>query len=354
MADLYVRATGGNDSNDGSTFALAKATLQAAFDAILAGNTLKICGDDSSNIFTLSATVDVDMNAGANPSPTPSTMIKILACDMSTGAPYAGSGKVEITTTSTLANGLLQIGAAPYFEWQDFLFNGGGSGKGSYCVYCTNNGAYRHRWIRCRATNAGSHGFYVRAEGAYEWDFVLCEIDNNGKGGTGWGIYSSSTTRAAFAFTSCSIHNNHDSGVYLGSSVTIIRNSKIYKNGGHGIHFSGANHFYLSNTVVFGNTLNGIEITFGATTNLMITNTIFRSNGGYAIDTNGGNSDQLTYCDYNCFHNNTSGSIDIDGGTPKGSSNVLSDPLFTSETAGSEDFTLQASSPCKNAGMGIA
>jgi len=42
----------------------------------------------------------------------------------------------------------------------------------------------------------------------------------------------------------------------------------------------------------------------------------------------------------------------INGGVLPGYGNVTTDPLFESIVSGSEDFSLQSTSPCLNAGYG--
>ena len=88
-----------------------------------------------------------------------------------------------------------------------------------------------------------------------------------------------------------------------------------------------------------------------ASQDLVVYNNIFRLNGGYGLAFNS-KEGFFQLFDYNCYHNNTSGHTDHNGGTPYGENNVLSDPQFTSEVDGSEDFTLQDESLCIAAGFG--
>lgn len=80
----------------------------------------------------------------------------------------------------------------------------------------------------------------------------------------------------------------------------------------------------------------------------MVNNSVFRSNGAYGIDYNGVASYASWNEDYNCFSNNTSGTISIGS---IGAHSITDDPLFTSETDGAEDFTPQSSSPLLGAGI---
>ena len=108
----------------------------------------------------------------------------------------------------------------------------------------------------------------------------------------------------------------------------------------------------------FANTGDGLSILSSSDT-VQVYNNIFRSNGGYGINTSTGTLGQFFYLDYNCSNNNTSGHIDINGGTLPGSNNVLTNPYFKVETDGSEDFRLQSTStgdandsPCLDVGIG--
>ena len=76
---------------------------------------------------------------------------------------------------------------------------------------------------------------------------------------------------------------------------------------------------------------------------------IFFDNSAYAVNTNT-QPGILRFADYNCYSSNTSGVTDMD--TIPGINNVFADPEFTDTTLGSEDFSLQAGSPCLGTGAG--
>jgi hypothetical protein len=127
----------------------------------------------------------------------------------------------------------------------------------------------------------------------------------------------------------------------------------FYDNGGDALICTSGGQIVIKNNVFFANDSDGIYISSATNCSpIHVVNNIFRSNGGYGINMNSIDTDLIGYCDYNCYSNNSSGAIDIFGGTPPGSNNVTSDPKFVSETDGSEDFNLQSDSPCKNAGYG--
>ena len=99
----------------------------------------------------------------------------------------------------------------------------------------------------------------------------------------------------------------------------------------------------------FGNTGDGIEMD-ADTSNVILENNVFRTNGGYGVNTNTGTLNAFLSWKNNCSNNNTSGHIDINGGTMPGTDNLTVDPEFESEVDGSEDFTPDADSPLLQAG----
>ena len=359
MAVKYVRATGGSDANNGTTFALGWATLAYAFSGsnasrVAAGDTLAICADTGANAFVLTASVSPDY-PGA---PTYFNPVYLAGYSMA-GLPLTNGSFAKITTASTLASGLFSLPTASnflYTRFSNLLFDGGGSGKASYAISTnlqSNNG---HVFNNCRFTNCSSHGIYGSWQNGvgYPWRFLQCEIDNNGKGGSGNGIASTSSARGNIYMRGCSIHNNAGYGVQFGD-VGIFINNLIYKNSNDGIQNTQAGGQNITcifeGNVFFGNTGDGLEVQSTAWIGSIVNN-IFRSNGGYGIRTNGMDVDMLNMAlmTNNCSHNNTSGHIDINGGVLPGLGNITSNPLFTSETAGSENFSLQSGSPCINAG----
>ena len=96
-----------------------------------------------------------------------------------------------------------------------------------------------------------------------------------------------------------------------------------------------------------------------------ITNNIFRTMAQPVIDLTNGPSDRVGYMvEANCFSDCPSGFVKDQDGTYSGlaalqaagydtlQKSITDDPLFTSEVGGSEDLSLQAGSPCINAGVG--
>lgn len=354
MAIKYVRATGGSDANDGLSFVTGWATLAWAFNAsntrrIAAGDTLAVCGDTDNNIFTLAAS----LIPSSSSTPSLTAPLYILGYSM-LGNQLTNGNFVKITTTSSLLNGLLYFATGQVFNYCKFsniLFDGGGSGKANYAI--GNYQAYQNiTFDNCRFTNCSSYGVFqntgVAGIGA-SWKYIQCEIDNNGKGGTAGGM----NHPGSIYIIGSKIHDNNGYGI-LSSNVGIFINNLIYKNSGDGITYTGTGNDdvlgIFKNNVFFGNSGDGLELS--ATSYSSVFNNIFRSNGLYGIRTNALDIDRanMDLFSNNCSHNNTSGHIDINGGVLPGSGNITSNPLFVSEAAGLENFTLQSTSLCLNAG----
>lgn len=339
----YYQGSGGNDSNDGLSWGNRFATMQKLFDTCTAGDTGYFQGE------TVSSTVDIDTNTGTSDAP-----IIYHGCD-SSGNALSGSSQATIDTSSTLANGVLHASAntPDYLIFKQMKVDGGGSGNGEYCVQTADSDSH-HAWtfVNCRFTNADNHGLYIRA--ASPWTFVNCQIDNNGAGGSGNGILPTNNARGSFNLINCRIHDNADAGARIGyssSNLLIVKGCVFYDNGDVGLYCGATtNYAIICNNVFFKNSSDGIYFSSGNDT-IILYNNIFRINGGYGINSNN-DIDHFVYMDYNCSHVNTSGHWNLNGGTLFGSNNVTSDPKFTSETDGSEDFTLQSDSPCIDAGFG--
>lgn len=336
MATYYSshNAGGGGAGTNGDPF-----TLQELFDNVDAGDLGLV---KNTGTYTPSATIDADNSSAATY--TNLATIRGANSDGSDDGTIATISGSSLPATSDLINcnvsalhlkmeGLRLTAATRYNINLNTALN-----------------VSRIILYRCRVDNASSHGIYNQESTA---QFALrmydTEIDSNG----GDGIGSAGISRGGIQADNCTFHDNTGAGVEdtNTNAKSIYTGCLFYDNGTHGLSLhNDIIGLIVKHCVFFNNTNNGID--FGDITNsgvLSIINSIFRSNGGYGIDTNGGAAGRFDLCDYNCYHNNTSGALDIS--TP-GSNNITSDPLFTSETDGSEDFTLQSGSPCLNVGFG--
>lgn len=115
MADIRVRSTDGSDADNGTTWALAKATLAGAAAIDAAGDTIVV-----SSVHAESTAAAVSLAwAGTAAAPT-----RILSVDDSADPPTALLPGASITTTG--ANGItLASASTQYAYWNGFTFNCG-------------------------------------------------------------------------------------------------------------------------------------------------------------------------------------------------------------------------------------
>jgi hypothetical protein len=92
MANLYVRSTDGNDSDNGSTWALAKATLAGALAAASAGDTIYVSDNHAES--QASAMTLTSPGTAANP-------VRIICVDDSAEPPTARATTATVSTTGT-------------------------------------------------------------------------------------------------------------------------------------------------------------------------------------------------------------------------------------------------------------
>lgn len=291
--------------------------------------------------YTPGATIDFDTNTGA-----PSTPIQIRGAN----ADGTDDGTVVTISGASLPGGNTLISfnlSSMDIVLQNIIFT---SGK-LYDLIITSSGFTT--FINCRFTDAASNGMYVTSSSGLSGTFIDCEFDNN----TGRGFSTNADARGKMTAIRCSYHDNDSDGIRdsMPSAGTIepsYTDCLIYSNGGHGMFMSAAattGGLNLRGCVFFGNTNDGLNISTGVGM-IVIENSIFRSNGGFGIDTNTGVVTSFIMTN-NCSDNNTSGHIDINGGTLPGPDNILADPKFTNEGVGVEDFSLQSDSPCIATGV---
>ena len=183
--------------------------------------------------------------------------------------------------------------------------------------------------------------------------FYDCDIYDNSR----YGFYN--VLQGSLILNNCTLHHNssynyygtNNSDIYLSFHTCRIFRSQTNS----GLNITGDTPLTMTNSVVFDNFSHGLEFTTD-TLRINIRNSIFKDNGGYGIQVASGFDSGWQYDDYNCYHNNTSGPVGplVDGGSLNGVHNILADPLFVSTINNSEDFTLQAGSPCLDVGIGFA
>lgn len=211
-------------------------------------------------------------------------------------------------------------------------------------------------------TSGGSTGFENVNNNLIR--LIDCEFHNHING-------ASLSNADGLLFERCSFHDNTSNGVSGSTNGSVqFFACLFYSNGAHG--FSNINTvriglFEFIQCNFFGNTNSGINFQNPGGKRLRILNCIFRSQGDYAIETDeviaASTQFPLIRIDGNDYSGNTNG-IFFDGTTAtvtlaamktltgQDANSIDTDPKFTNETGGSEDFHLLAGSPCINFGVG--
>lgn len=350
MANYYVKpaSISGSDSNDGSTFALAKATLNAAYALASAGDTIYVCSDTDDPF------VDIELllNSGAS-------NVNFVGADTTDGTPYAGTNRAVISHTVVGSGYLIASGDNDIHSCK--FYNISLRGVSSVNGYFSNSAGVGHIFINCEFKNL-QYGCYISnastktgAISCFDCVFDTCTR----------GIYISSSgimgihcycTNCKFNGNSYGIYtyNTYENTAYLDCATVVIEDCRFISNY-TGFYAEGNLNLCANKNVFYSNSSHGISLD-ATIQKLNIRNTIFHSNGGYAIAAATATliGNVCGYVDYNCYYNNTSGIVNthVNGGTTPGSNNVTSNPLFASTTLGSEDFRLQESSPCLGTGIG--
>lgn len=340
MADYFVRSSGGSDGNTGLSFAQGWATIQYALDTVnTEGDRILICADGN---HLPTAQIDIDTNAIDDDDPI--IILSANATGTIDGTQATISGASLPANTTMFSYNLTGFS----YKWENLRI----TGATDHNILFTSTANGHASYIDCRIDSATDHGVRIEeSDSDFNVNFINCEVDSNGAG-----IGVNTNQRGGTKVINCSIHDNTNIGYAEGArwgKVVAIGNL-IYDNGGDGIklYYPSVSAVIMGN-VIFGNSGDGLDSDNNVISgHFMIINNIFRSNGGYGINTNTATNNIFAFADYNCYSNNTSGAIDIGGGTPPGSNNVTSDPQFVSETDGSEDFTLQSGSPCLDVGFG--
>ena len=226
----------------------------------------------------------------------------------------------------------------------------------------TQNIMYKNLIVR----NSPRHG--ITCPGDAKLQFNNIDILDNAQ----WGATPLTNSKAIFSFTNClisgnthgigsanvrrmsnlkliacTIENNSNTGIHVGNELIVLKT--VVKNNGIGIRANDAtiSTWLISSSTFYKNT-NAIDVGDGRLDLSIIESNIFRNNSGYAFKSGSTIVDRIIIMN-NCFSNNTSG--DSESGSITGNGNIHEDPLFVSETEGEEDFNLQPTSPCINAGL---
>lgn len=356
MATKYVRASGGSDSNDGSTFALGWATLTYALANMGTGDTLRICSD-STTPFTITSTLTFAASASG------STPI-FEGADLVDGSPYDGSGQAYIEAGSAVTYMAYTVTVWPQI-FKDLYLDGKNTALS--CLWLEDVGiVYNVSFFNVTCDDAVIYGINVDTDSENgliysSVNFINCEVLNCTTGlynGANGGTVTAPGGPVIY-MENCSIHDNSSHNIITDIDYARLElyGCRIFNAGGCGIKISsGGRVIGLNSCIIHYNTSHGIDLgseLFNYVTSYF--NNIISSNGGYGINTS---ASSALYApptgDYNCYYNNDSGNFhpNINGGTVPGNSNVLADPQFINTLVGSEDFRLKSTSPCLNTGIG--
>jgi len=351
MAIRYVSslATGSGDGTLGAPWTIAQ-----GFTGTLAGDECRIMADGVYAGLTIPITGEAGASnnyrtfIGANASGTvDGTRAVISGANNNANTNIFGS-----FTNSTHYTNFKNL---TFSEAKQHVFSMAGSsgqifadGVFTNCVFDSNGGN--------TSTNAVFNYAGTQATGS-SIKFFKCDFLNNANVII---AQNSSATASNNVFESCKFIGTKYTAVIIHLSNIVVncefvRNVRSLQPFGlnataHGNYISGCSFFATTNSgITFTHGSGGGG--FGRNT---VKNCIFRSNGGFGIEITGADPSISSVNLYNnCFSNNTSGNVNLNSGTVWGEGNVLADPLFVSEVNGSEDLTLQATSPCLNAGMGL-
>ena len=335
MALWYVDPSAGDDGNGGTGTGDAWATIQKALDNVTtAGDEVRLMNTATE---TPSAQVDLDTaNTGSWTS-----KITFQGADgsgnaLSAGSFYTISGSSLPATTDLLSWGTTGLG--DYLNFKNIRFTAAtqhnlriGPGSGL-------NFEVAAEFTECRIDSASSAGVYL-GYGNY-LSFVDCEIDSNGA--EGCGPLTSGTNRGGHAkWTGCQVHDNGSHGIVIAYAHNDVQGCLFYDNGGDGITYQRQGKYNLvTHNTFHANDGSGIGPGPSSPVGsflMTIRYNSFHLNARYGIETYVA-GDVYPYISHNHYHSNTINETFFTDGTP-GAGNVLGDPLFTSTTDGSEDFT---------------
>ncbi len=350
--DLAYAGTGGSADETcrarvGGALPIAtEASIQDSIDIALAGAFIKIAVDNTGSAsINFNDTVNIDIQDG-----TANSHITIQGVDNGGVELTPGDELPVLTTTLTLANGLVKIGpGTSFYDFRFLDFNGGGIGKAEFCIDNASTLSDFHVIYNCKLHNSDAQCIkWVGDKSA----LLFSEIYDADRG---------SNTVPGVAFNGQGslilgniIHDNPQDGLFVNDTFTKVSYNLIYNNTVLGINIGNvADQAVVDNNTVYNN---GVGIFIDTLADLCFVYNNTSSNSGtynWRLDNN---ATHFGYFAHNHSHNGGSGDVD-DGFTWADigeGNNITGDPLFVSVTDGSEDFTPRHGSPLLGAGAPVA
>lgn len=302
---VYVRADG-SDAGDGSTWALAKKTVQAAIAAADLGGEVWVKAGTYNERITFSLGVSVyggftGTEALRSARPDPALNPSILD---------GGAGGSVVS----IPGGITPLTVLDGFT----IRNGGGGANGAGINIANANPTISHNILTQNLNASGGGGVYVNLGAPIITNNTFIGNQANAGGG---GLWLDSSQGARVADNTFTLNRTAGIGgaiLLRGGSATIVNNTLV-ENQSSGV--GGA--IYCDTSP--GGTIQNNVIAFN-------NSGIHQSDGTFTED-------------YNCLFQNSLGSYD---GLPAGSHDIQSDPKAARDTRG--EFHIQPTSPCRNAG----
>jgi hypothetical protein len=311
----------------------------------------------ASTATTLTATLDIDNISGSI-----STRVKTIA----TNSSFVDDGTlVEWTTTSTLANGLMDFpvsGASVQVEFINFDCNGGGRDSApDRAEFCVNEsvgtgGTDSVYFTSCTFRGANSHG--VKQESDF-WVMTNCTFSENG----GSGMDTTASDGTSNKFISCDFTDNTTHGLNQTGGNATIKDCTASDNGSRGFSLggNGADNTQLYNNSADNNGSDGFYNSATAAANVYLNNTSSNNTGYGFFFVGNERANILRFSNNNAFGNRSGFSNEPSNLATtdalfqvfSSGDNITADPDFTSTTPGDAGFFIPSStSPLIDAGVG--
>lgn len=393
--NVYYVADDGNPSADGLSWATAT-TLEAVIPKLASAN------NNRDHVFVKKGTYIAPEGNGFYFSSAPSKKYATFYgnCDgteslthlpnptgtIETYLKAANSGSEDLDRVMSIDGGIL--------NFTGFDLSGGDASKATFTkgyggtIYNSGGtGAFKYCKIHGGKATQGAGAYIVLYGAPVDWTLENCEIYDNESSDMGGGLYLGSSTKISNCLIRDNISGKSGGGIRMNNSnqaaifnSTIINNNAggagggIYhmqgdivnclianntgSSGAGGIQFHASGRGRLINSTIVNNKViaggeqgGGISVASGIVKNCIAWgNTIgdgATKNDIYAVGNND-SENNTSMVEYSCFE-----SISVKSGfnyaaTVQNNLAEGTDPLFTD--AGSNDFTLQPMSPCKDAG----